>query len=155
MQWITSYILRACLRHHLWQSRAFLLTWFSDEGFTASNTFFIKYFVAYWLHTHVYKYFPLRDSFGCYTDAHTIIFESVWAFFNRAQPCWFALHQGKAEKDWLVTYLIPLPRMPAMFMTSVILKMAATGHGCVFATSFFNVDFNKQDEKSSEKPISV
>ena len=47
----------------------------------------------------------------------------------RMQPYWFILYQCRAEKGWLVMYLVPLPLMPTLIMTSLIqtatLKMAA------------------------------
>ena len=42
-------------------------------------------------------------------------FEPRWE-----QPCWFALHLWRVEKCWLMTDLILLPRLPALFMTSPI-----------------------------------
>ena len=37
----------------------------------------------------------------------------------RAQPRWFSLHPGRAEKGWPVTCLILLPNIPALFTTSL------------------------------------
>ena len=37
-----------------------------------------------------------------------------------AQPCWFALHQWRAEKGWLTTYSIHLPHMPNLYTAFVL-----------------------------------
>ena len=62
------------------------------------------------------KYFDLHCSFNCskniYTKEAPFCFKSE---FLRAQPCWFTLYQWRAEKDWLMRYLILLPHMLALF----------------------------------------
>ena len=72
----------------------------------------------------------------------------------KGQPCWFALYQWRAEKVWLVTYLILPPHMPAMFMTSpihnAVYNRNGSTRGHVLATLNQTLMFNKQGEKSSQ-----
>ena len=75
----------------------------------------------------------------------------------RARPCWFALCSRRAEKNWLVTYLILWPHRPALFMTSLIQvaenKPAAL---TVVLSRHSNVDFfHIQDYKSCEELLRV
>ena len=71
-----------------------------------------------------------------------------------AQPCWFALYQWRAEKDWLATYLTVLQHMPALFVMSLIQtaehKMAA------FMVVFFQlsiIDFSQIGSKTEWKTV--
>ena len=66
------------------------------------------------------------------------------------QPCWFIF---TSEMYWPLTYLTPLPHMPALFMTTLILtaghKMVPHSH--VFIT--FKHILNKQENKSCKENI--
>ena len=69
----------------------------------------------------------------------------------RAQPCCFALYQGRAEKADSLKMLIPLPHRTAMFMTSLIQTAKHQMVTFFSCRQFEKPIFNKQDEKSRGK----
>ena len=64
----------------------------------------------------------LHASFDCCVNIYPK--EDHFCFVHnelqRVQHCRFAVYQWRAEKYWLVKYLILLPHMPASFMTSLM-----------------------------------
>ena len=63
--------------------------------------------------------FYLHASFGCSITIQTRELFCLEFEFFRAQPLWVRLSQLRTEKGFLVTYLVLLPYMPALFMTSL------------------------------------
>ena len=70
-------------------------------------------------------------SFACSVNIYA---EYLFCFefeLLRKQLYWLDLYQGGAEKGWIVTYLILLPQIPLLFMTSLI-DCRARNDGGVF-----------------------
>ena len=71
-----------------------------------------------------------------------------------ARPCWFDLYQWREEKGWLMTCLILLLNMPALFMTSLI---QTAGHKMAAFTVNFRgsqtSNFDKRDPPKIERKL--
>lgn len=61
--------------------------------------------------------FHSGGSVNIYSKEALVCIEPQLLGRSTAQPWWFALYWWRAEKGWLLRYLILLPHLPAFFMT--------------------------------------
>ena len=87
------------------------------------------------------KHFSLQTLFGCSVNMYVFFLLQIWVQLRSIILC-----EWRAEKGWIVMYLLLLPHMMALFMMSL---SDAAGHkmatlAVVF--SWFSDKFNKQGQ---------